>query len=108
MNYYINSGVSRRRTAWKIGLYVLGYVVVFALSFFVSYKLASGAQTDTLQVESLKQEVTSLTAQLTDKEERIAALELQVANIRAEVDATIERLNAEAQATAQQTETDAQ
>lgn len=81
MNYYINSA-GRRRTAWKIILCVAAYLLVFALSFFISFKLASGTRADTAQIEALKGEVTALTAQIAEKEGEIASLRMQVENIR--------------------------
>ena len=81
MNYYINSA-GRRRTAWKIILCVVSYLLVFALSFFISFKLASGDHAGTAQIEALKEEVTSLTAQVAEKDGEIASLKMQVENVR--------------------------
>lgn len=97
MNYYINSGAGKRKTTGKAVLYALGFVAVFLLSFFVSFKLISGTGTDTAQVQSLKEEVTSLTVQLAEKEERILSLELQIQNIQAMISEQAQQL-AEARA----------
>ncbi len=86
MNYYINSGAGKRKTPGKIILYVLGFVAVFAVSFFVSFKLVASTRTDTMQVQSLKEEVSALNVQLADKEERISSLELQLKSLQAKVE----------------------
>lgn len=82
MNYYINSA-GKRRTVWKIILCLMAYVLVFALSFFISFHLASGTRTDTVQIEALKGEVTALTARIAEKDGEIASLRMQVENVRA-------------------------
>ena len=81
MNYYIN-GAGRRRTAWKIILCIGAYVLVFVLAFFISFKLASGTRADTAQIESLRSEVTALTAQIAEKDGEIDSLRMQVENVR--------------------------
>jgi len=95
VSYYINARSGRGNKIGKTLLYVLGYVVVFALSFFISYKLVASTQTDTLQVQALKEEITALNTQLAQKEERISSLELQVENIRESIAAREAQLAAE-------------
>ncbi len=82
MNYYISAKTGKRKKAGKVALVILAYVVVFALSFFVSFKLVASTQSGAQEVEALKGEIAGLNSQLAEKEERISSLELQIKNIQ--------------------------
>lgn len=81
MNYYISARTGRRKKAGKTVFVILAYVLVFALSFFVSFKLVAGTQSNSQEIEAMTQEIADLNAQLATKDEYIASLEMQIENI---------------------------
>ena len=81
MNYYISARTGRKKKTSRIVFIVLAYVVVFALSFFASFKLVASTQSNTQELEELKQEISGLNAQLATKNEYIASLEMQIESI---------------------------
>ncbi len=82
MNYYISSKTVRKKKAGRIVLCVVAYVLVFALSFFVSFRLVAGTQSGAEEIEALRQEIANLNSQLAGRDERISSLELQIENIK--------------------------
>ena len=80
MNYYINAQSGKKRKTGKVIMCVLAYVAVFALSFFISFKLVASTQSGAEEIQALKDEISTLTSQLAQKEERISSLEMQIKN----------------------------
>ena len=80
MNYYINAQSGKRKKTGKIVMCIAAYVVVFALSFFVSFKLVGSTQSGAEEIQALKEEISTLNSQLAQREERISSLEMQIKN----------------------------
>ena len=81
MNYYINPKTGRKRKTGKILWTVLTYVLVFALSFFVSFKLAASTQSGEQEIQRLNEEISSLNAVISQKDEEIESYKLQISNL---------------------------
>lgn len=82
MNYYINAQSGKKKKTGKIVLYVFAYAAVFALSFFISFKLVASTQSGAEEIGVLKEEISSLNSQLAQREERITSLEMQLESVQ--------------------------
>lgn len=82
MNYYINAHTGKKRKTGKIVLYVFAYLAVFALSFFISFKLVASTQSGAEEIQALKGEIADLNSQLAQREERISSLEMQLESVQ--------------------------
>ncbi len=104
MNYYISARTGRRKKAGKTALYILAYVLVFALAFILSFKLVASTQSNEEELEAMSAQITDLNAQLAQKDETIASLNLQIENIERSI---AEKEAAEAAAAAAAAEAEA-
>lgn len=84
MDYYINSKTGRKRKTGKILWTVLTYLLVFAISFFVSFKLAASTQSGEQEIQRLNEEISSLNSALSQKDEEIESYKLQISNLEKE------------------------
>ncbi len=86
---------NRKKKIWKGIGYAAAALAVFAIAFFISYRLVASTQTGVVEIESLKSEIRDLKAEVTARDEKIQSLELQLQNVSGQQDQGQEKKDAQ-------------